>query len=90
MCSVPALYFLQYFPTKYFAFLCFMWYNINRSVFMENLIFDYKSLGEDLAIPVEIIKKFEKEARNEFPFDNMLMEIHVLRAMKNYAKQIHG
>ncbi|MDR3173328.1 MAG: hypothetical protein LBU19_03675 [Treponema sp.] len=57
---------------------------------MENLIFDYKSLGEDLAIPVEIIKKFEKEARNEFPFDNMLMEIHVLRAMKNYAKQIHG
>jgi hypothetical protein len=53
---------------------------------MENLIFDYKSLGANLAIPVEVIKNFEKEARNEFPFDNMLMEIHVLRAIKNYAK----
>jgi hypothetical protein len=53
---------------------------------MEDLIFDYKSLGGDLAVPMEIIKKFEKEACHEFPFDNMLMEIHVLRAIKNYAK----
>jgi hypothetical protein len=54
--------------------------------FMENLIFDYHSLGEKLAIPEEIIQKFEKEAYDEFPFDNMLMEIHVLRAVKAYAK----
>jgi hypothetical protein len=53
---------------------------------MEDLIFDYKSLGDNLAVPVEIIEQFEKEARHEFPFDNMLMEIHVLRAIKNYAK----
>jgi hypothetical protein len=53
---------------------------------MENLMFDYESLGEDLAVPMEIVKNFEKEARNEFPFDNMLMEIHVLRAIKAYAK----
>ena len=53
---------------------------------MENLMFDYNSFGKDLAVPVEVIKRFEKEARNEFPFDNMLMEIHVLRAIKNYAK----
>jgi hypothetical protein len=53
---------------------------------MEDLIFDYKSLGDDLAVPVEIIEKFEQEALHEFPFDNMLMEIHVLRAIKNYAK----
>jgi hypothetical protein len=39
-----------------------------------------------LSIPKEIVKKFENEAHNEFPFDNMLMEIHVLRAIKSYAK----
>ena len=53
---------------------------------MKNLMFDYESLGENLAVPVEIIQKFENEARNEFPFDNMMMEIHVLRAIKAYAK----
>ena len=53
---------------------------------MRNLMFDYESLGENLAVPMEIIEKFENEARNEFPFDNMMMEIHVLRAIKAYAK----
>jgi hypothetical protein len=53
---------------------------------MENLMFDYWSLGEELAVPLEVIRQFEQEAYNEFPFDNMLMEIHVLRAVKAYAK----
>jgi hypothetical protein len=53
---------------------------------MENLMFDYWSLGEELAVPSEVIQQFEKEAHNEFPYDNMLMEIHVLRAVKAYAK----
>jgi hypothetical protein len=53
---------------------------------MENLMFDYHSVGENMSIPMEVVQKFEKEARNEFPFDNMLMEIHVLRALKSYAK----
>jgi hypothetical protein len=53
---------------------------------MENLMFDYISLGEYFDVPIEIVQKFEKEARNEFPFDNMLLEIHVLRAIKAYAK----
>ena len=52
---------------------------------MENSIFDYRSLGEKLAVPEEIVNKFEKEANEEFPFDNMLMEIHVLRAVKAYV-----
>ena len=53
---------------------------------MEDSIFDYRSLGMKMAVPEEIVKNFEKEALNEFPFDNMLMEIHVLRAVKAYAK----
>jgi hypothetical protein len=53
---------------------------------MENLMFDYRTLGEELAVPSEVIQQFEQEAHNEFPFDNMLMEIHILRAVKAYAK----
>jgi len=54
--------------------------------FMENIMFDYRSLGEELGIPIEIIHKFEQEANTEFPFDDMLTEIHILRAVKAYAK----
>jgi len=57
-----------------------------RGNIMEDSIFDYRSLGMKMAVPEEIVKNFEKEALNEFPFDNMLMEIHVLRAVKAYAK----
>jgi len=53
---------------------------------MEDSIFDYRSLGKKFAVPEEIIQKFEKEAFDEFPYDNMLMEIHVLRAVKAYTK----
>jgi hypothetical protein len=53
---------------------------------MENLMFDFRSLGEKLAVPSEIVQKIEEEAHNEFPFANMLMEIHILRAVKTYAK----
>jgi hypothetical protein len=54
--------------------------------FMENLMFDYRSLGEKLAVPSEVLQQFEQEAHEEFPFDNMLMEIHILRAVKAYVK----
>jgi len=53
---------------------------------MDNLMFDYRSLGENLSVPADVIQKFEKEAHDEFPFDDMLMEIHILRAIKSYSK----
>ncbi len=55
---------------------------------MKNLLFDYRSLGEKLSVPSEIVQQFEQEAHMEFPFDNMLMEIHILRAVKEYARSI--
>ena len=55
---------------------------------MEDILFDYRSLGKKLAVPSEIIYKFEQEAHDEFQSDNMLMEIHILRALKAYAKAI--
>ncbi len=53
---------------------------------MENVMFDYQSFGEEMAVPAEVMRKFENEAHKEFPFDNMMMEIHILRAVKAYAK----
>jgi len=52
---------------------------------LKELMFDYLTLGKELAVPSEIIQQFEEEAHKEFPFDNMLMEIHVLRAVKAYT-----
>jgi hypothetical protein len=49
-------------------------------------MFDYKSVGRNLDVPSEVINNFENEARNEFPLDDMLMELHTLRAIKSYAR----
>ena len=53
---------------------------------MDSLIFDYYSYGQNLDIPIEVIQKYEKEAQAEFPFDKMMMEINVIRAIRSYAK----
>lgn len=59
---------------------------IDEVISMDELMFDYQSLVEELTVPSAVIQKFEQEARDEFPNDNMLMEIHLLRAVKAYAK----
>jgi hypothetical protein len=53
---------------------------------MDDCIFDYKLTGKNRRVPQAILDRFENEAAKEFPFDKMLMEIHVLRAINNYAK----
>ena len=57
---------------------------------MEDIMFDYWVLGKELSVPEEIIYELEEEARNEFPYDSMLAEIHILRAVKAYAKANTG
>jgi len=59
---------------------------MKRGIFMDSLIFDYYSYGQNLDIPIEVIQKYEKEAQAEFPFDKMMMEINVIRAIRSYAK----
>ena len=55
---------------------------------MENLMFDYLTFAKELNVSEKIIQKLEKEARDEFPFDDMLMELHVLRALKYYSRAV--
>jgi len=54
---------------------------------MDNKVFDYESASKTLQIPGDVLRSFEMQARNEFPDDEMLMELHVLRALKSYANR---
>ena len=50
-------------------------------------IFDYQSFAEKFLIPDNIVKKIVKEIREEIPNDNMIMELHILRALKSYVNE---
>ena len=48
-------------------------------------IFDYQSVANRLGISDNIVKKVVKEVKKEIPNDKMIMELHILRALKSYA-----
>jgi len=48
-------------------------------------IFNYQSVADKFEIPDNIVKRIVKEVREEIPNDNMIMELHILRALKSYA-----
>ena len=50
-------------------------------------IFDYQSVANRLGISDIIVKKVVKEVKKEIPGDKMIMELHVLRALKSYANK---
>ena len=50
-----------------------------------NAIFDYSSMATEFKISESIVRKIEKE---EIPNDSMIMELHVLRTLKAYLKNL--
>jgi ribosomal protein L22 len=42
--------------------------------------FDYRSVAEEARIPPDKLEAIAKMVRGEFPTDDMLYELHVLRA----------
>jgi len=51
---------------------------------MEKLeYFDYRKLARRMKVPENIVKKIEKEVKDEFPNDRMMYELHVLRAINS-------
>ena len=52
-----------------------------------NTIFDYQSVADKFGISAAIVKKVEKEVKKEIPNDNMIMELHIMRALKSYANK---
>jgi hypothetical protein len=45
--------------------------------------FDYQKVAKDMKVPDSILKKIEKEVKEEFPKDKMMYELHVLRALRS-------
>ena len=52
---------------------------------MVRKIFDTKRVAREMGIAEEDYEKLEKEIKNEFPKDEMMFELHFLRALKYLA-----
>jgi len=52
-----------------------------------DIIFNYQSVADKFGISDNIVRKIVEEIRKEIPNDNMIMELHVLRALKRYANK---
>ena len=50
-------------------------------------MFNYQSVADKFDIPDSIVMKIVKETKKEIPNDNMIMELHILRALKSYANK---
>ena len=50
-------------------------------------MFNYQSVAIMYGIPDNIVKKIVNEIRKEIPYDNMIMELHIMRALKSYANK---
>ena len=50
-----------------------------------DMMFDYKAAARAARISSATLKKIEMRVRREFPDDPMLMELHVLRAIRAEA-----
>ena len=50
-------------------------------------VFNYQSVADKFDIPDNIVKKIVKETSEEIPNDNMIMELHILRALKSYVNK---
>lgn len=51
--------------------------------------FDYQRVARDMKVPSAILKKIEKEVKEEFPKDKMMYELHVLRALRSRYWERH-
>lgn len=45
-------------------------------------MFDYQTVADELNIDPKVTEKIIHDTRKEFPNDDMLFELHVLRALK--------
>lgn len=51
---------------------------------MSNSVFDYRKAAQDSEVPQQLLQGFEKTARQEFGNDEMMIELHILRAIHEY------
>jgi len=44
--------------------------------------FDINKVAEKSGLPEQVIKRIKKETREEFPVDDLMYELHLMRAIK--------
>jgi hypothetical protein len=53
--------------------------------YMNDRIFDYNTAAINANMPQDVLARLIEEARQEFPFDQMMTELHVIRAINVYS-----
>lgn len=52
-----------------------------------SVVFDIKEKARELGISEDTYKKLEKEVREEFPNDEMMFELHLIRVLKSHSRK---
>jgi hypothetical protein len=50
-------------------------------------MFDYQKFAQKYKIDEEVLHNIEEETRREFAPDEMMIELHILRALRSYVIQ---
>lgn len=53
----------------------------------DSIIFDTKIISEKLNIPKDELEAIQQSIREEFPDDEMMYELHLVRALKSLQKR---
>ena len=52
---------------------------------MNETIFDYNQAAINKNVPQDVLAHIVSEAQTEYPFDEMMKELHIIRAINSYA-----
>ncbi len=51
------------------------------------MFFNTEKKAQELGIQPEVYQKLREEVKNEFPNDEMMFELHLLRAVMEYSRK---
>jgi hypothetical protein len=51
------------------------------------MFFNTEKKAKELGIRADVYHKLKEEIRNEFPHDEMMSELHLLRALMGYSRK---
>ena len=55
---------------------------------MKGIVFDYYEAALRENIPHDVLEKIIKESQMEFQFDDMMRELHIIRAINSYSMKV--
>ena len=55
---------------------------------MTEVVFDYNAAALRENIPHDVLEQIIMESQLEFPFDDMMRELHIIRAINSYSMKM--